>query len=257
MVSTRPLISKSYSLCTNPFVTILSAPITISNTITFMFQIFSTLEQVRGICFPFRFLSVLPWSQSERQSTLFGRFCFFVFCFLLTITKSGRLAEIRWFVCISKSQIILCISFSWTDSGLCIYHLFLWSNFNFLHNSQLITLLTKSGLVLYSICANLRHSLIMWLILSSLSPHNLHLLFCCVLSILIFTWSLWRFFFCFVFLCCYQKRFNFSRFSFLCHVQIYSFEISLFVTWTFHKVVFLPIFVFWLFLFCWFLCCCL
>ena len=32
-------------------------------------------------------------------------------------------------------------------------------------------------------CASLLHSLSMWLMVSSLSPHNLHLLFCCVLSI--------------------------------------------------------------------------
>ena len=37
--------------------------------------------------------------------------------------------------------------------------------------------------LIYTFCANLLHSLIMWLIVSSLSPHNLHLLFCCVLSI--------------------------------------------------------------------------
>ena len=31
--------------------------------------------------------------------------------------------------------------------------------------------------------ANLLHSLIMWLIISSLSPHNLHRLFCCVVGL--------------------------------------------------------------------------
>ena len=66
---------------------------------------------------------------------------------------------------------------------LCLYHLSVWSNFNFLHNSQWITFPTQSCLVLYSFCANLLHSLIMWVIVSSLSPHNLHLLFCYVLSI--------------------------------------------------------------------------
>ena len=38
-----------------------------------------------------------------------------------------------------------------TDSWLCIYHLFVLSNFNFLHNSQWITLLTQSCIVLYSL----------------------------------------------------------------------------------------------------------
>ena len=38
---------------------------------------------------------------------------------LLLIIRSGRLAEIRWSVCISKSHRSLCVSFSWTDSRLC------------------------------------------------------------------------------------------------------------------------------------------
>ena len=43
---------------------------------------------------------------------------------------------------------------------------------------------TQSCLVLCFFFANLLLSFFMWLIFSSLSPHNLHLLFCCVLSIL-------------------------------------------------------------------------
>ena len=82
----------------------------------------------------------------------------------------------------SKSHRSLCVSFSRTGVGLCIYHLFVWSNWNFPHISQWITLPSQSCLVLYSFGANLLHSLIMWLIVSS--PHRLHLLFCWVLSIL-------------------------------------------------------------------------
>ena len=77
--------------------------------------------------------------------------------FLLTITRFGRLAEIRWSICISKSQWSLCISFCMTYSGLCIYHLFVRSNLNFLHNSQLIILYNQSCLVLFSLGANLQH----------------------------------------------------------------------------------------------------
>ena len=107
--------------------------------------------------------------------------------FLLLITiRSGLLAENRWSVYMSKSHRSLYMSFSRTAAGLCIYHLFVWSNLNFLHIFQWIILPTQSCLVLYSFCACLLHSLIMWLIVSSLSPHNLHLLFCCILSILAF-----------------------------------------------------------------------
>ena len=100
-----------------------------------------------------------------------------LFHFWLIIIRSGCLAEIMWSVCMSKSQKGLCVSFSRTDAVLCIYHFFVWSNSNFLHNFQMITSHTQSCLVLYSFCANLLHSLIIWLTFSSLSPHNLHLLF--------------------------------------------------------------------------------
>ena len=106
------------------------------------------------------------------------------FFFFLTITRSGRLANIKWSVCISKFQRSLCLSFSNTDSGLCICYLFIQSNFNFLHSSQWITFPTLLCLVTYTFCLSLLHLLIIWLIVSSLSPHNEHLLFCCVLLLL-------------------------------------------------------------------------
>ena len=56
--------------------------------------------------------------------------------------------------------IIFCVSFSRADSGLCLYYLFVWSIFNFLHNFQWITFLTLSYL-LFVFCffgANLRFS---------------------------------------------------------------------------------------------------
>ena len=102
--------------------------------------------------------------------------------------SSGLLAGIRGSICLLKSHRSLCESFSRTGAGLCMYHLFVLSNWNFLHISQWITLPTQSCLTLYSFCASLLHSLIMWLIVSSLSPHSLHLLFCCVLSILALRW---------------------------------------------------------------------
>ena len=109
----------------------------------------------------------------------YSRGCFFLF---IIIIRFGRLVKIRWSGCISK----FCISFSRKDSGLWKYHLVEWSNFNFLHKSFWISLPTQSCLVLYSFCACLLHSLIMWSIVSSPSPHNLHLLFCFVLLYLLF-----------------------------------------------------------------------
>ena len=128
MVSTRPLISSSP--CTNPLVTVPSASVTIGITFTFMFHcFFSSLARTRYLSL-FIFFSFTQWP--EQQSPLFGRFSFF----MLTFISSCRLVEIWWSVCISKSQRSLFILFSRTDSELCIYHFFVWSNLNFLHNSQ-------------------------------------------------------------------------------------------------------------------------
>ena len=72
------------------------------------------------------------------------------------------------FLLMSKSHRSLCVSFSRTDSGLCIYHLFVWLNLNLLNNSLWITWPTQSCLVLFSFRSNLLHSL-MWLIVSSIT----------------------------------------------------------------------------------------
>ena len=200
----------------------LSAPITTCITVTY---------KGLGTYLSFHFLSVYPVVNIIQ------------FSFLLTIARSGHLAKFRWCICLLKSQRIFCISFCKRDSGLCIYHLFIWSNLNFLHNSQL-------SLVLYSFCTNLQHLLIMWLIVSSLSPHNLHLLFCCILSILALTKFLWR---CFVMLS-EGIQFLSTGFLFLAMSKFSCVRFCLFVAWNVHTVVFLPVFVFCVFLFYWCLC---
>ena len=180
MVSTRPPTTKSSSPFNNHLVTVPKAPITIGIIVTFMFHcFFNSLARSRYLSlFSYSFRFTL-WSAETARSTILQ-----ILYFLLIIIRSGLLAEIRWSVCMSKSHRSLCVSFSRTDAGLGIYHLLEWSNLNFLHISQWITLPIQSGLALYSFCANLLHSLITWLIVSSLSPHNLHLLLCWVLSIL-------------------------------------------------------------------------
>ena len=120
------------------------------------------------------------------------------------------------FVC--QSPIGFYVSFSRIDAGLCRYHLFVWSNLNFLHIFRWITLLTQSCLVLYSFWANLLHLLIMWLMVSSLSPHNLHLLFCCVLSILTLIWLVLMALFCAVFR---RDTVSLLMFPFLSPIQVF------------------------------------
>ena len=146
---------------------------------------FSSLARSRYLSFFSLSFSFIQWSAGTAKSTVLHVLFFF---FLLIIMRSGLLAGIRWPVCMLKSHRSLCVAFSRTGAGLCIYHLLAWSNLNFLHIPQWITLPTQSCLALYSLCANLLHSLIMRLTVSSLSPHGLHLLFCWVLSILVLKW---------------------------------------------------------------------
>ena len=72
---------------------------------------------------------------------------FWVFLMLFN-TKFGLLVGIRWCFCISKSLRILCVSFFWRDSSLCIY-LVEYLNVHLLRNSQLTTFPTQSCLVFY------------------------------------------------------------------------------------------------------------
>ena len=105
-----------------------------------------------------------------------------------------------------------------------MYHLFVWTNLNFLHISQWITLPTQSCLLLYSFWTDLLHSLIMWLIVSFQSPHNLHLVFCCVLSILALIWLVHVALFC---VAIRRDSISLLKFPFLNHVHIFSCEMLL------------------------------
>ena len=155
-------------------VTVPKAPITISIIVTFMFHsFFHSLARLRYLSIISYSFSFILWSAATAKSTILH----ILFFLLLIIIRSGYLAEIRWSVCMSKFHRILCVSFSRIGAGLGIYHLLVWSNLNFLHISQWISLPTQSCLHLYSFCANLMHSIIVWLIVSSLSPHSIHLLF--------------------------------------------------------------------------------
>ena len=139
IVSTRPPTSKSSRPFNSPLVILPNAPITIGRIVTFMFHSFSnSLTRSRYLSFFSLSFSFIP------QSRQFGKFSFF----LLIIIRNGLLARIRWSVCMLKSHRNLCVAFSRTGVGSCIYHLLVWSNFNFLHISQWIPLPTQSCLAL-------------------------------------------------------------------------------------------------------------
>ena len=134
MVSISPDISKSSSYLINPLVTVPSAPITISITVTFIFYsfFFSYLVSWYLSYFLLSF-NFTMWSVHNLADFL-----------LVTISSSDRLAKIKVSVCILKSQRSVCVSFSGVDPELCTCHLFIWSN-----SSPLwITCFTQSRLVL-------------------------------------------------------------------------------------------------------------
>ena len=162
MVSTCPLISKSSSFRTNPLVTVPSEPNTIYITVTFIFNSFSILYQ--GLSFNL-------WSTGTAKSTIRQ-----VFSFLLTLSRSGRLVEIRRSVCFSKFERLFFLDGFWVMHILFVRMV----KFKFLAQFPGDTFATLLCQALTSFCANLRQLLLMWLIISSLSLHNLNLQFCCL-----------------------------------------------------------------------------
>ena len=107
MVSTHPLISKSASHFNNSLVTVLKVPITIGIIVTFMFNnFFNSLARSGYLSFFPHSFSFILWSPWSAKSTILQ-----IIFVLLIIIRSGRLAEIRWSVCMSKSHRSLCVSF--------------------------------------------------------------------------------------------------------------------------------------------------
>ena len=127
LVSTRPVISKSFSPRTNPSVTVLRAPITIGIIVTFMFYVSFSIPKQTPVSFSFNF--ILSSAGTAKSTILLD---LFVFCWLF----SDRRPDHK--VC-QKSYRSLYVSFFRRDSGLCI------------------TLPIQSCLVLYPFCADLLH----------------------------------------------------------------------------------------------------
>ena len=186
----------------NPSVTVPKALITIGIIVPFVFHsFFNSLARSRYLSFFLFSFNYILWSTGTAKSTILQ-----VLFFLLIITRFGRLAVIRWSVSMSKSYRSLCVLFSRTDAGLCIYHLFVRSN--------------------WISCTILRGSPCppMWLIVLSLLPHNLHLLFCCVLSILALIWLVLMALFD---ASIRKDSVSLLRFPLLSHVHVFSCEMLL------------------------------
>ena len=140
-----------------------SIPITIGLTVTFMFHSFLS-SLAMSICsslfsLSFKYYSVVCRDNKVRY--LAGSlFCWLSLSLVIWPTLGDRF--------VSQNSREVCGSHSAGQIPGCAYTTLA---------SQWITFSTQSCLVLYSFCINLQHSLIIWLIISCLSTHNLHLLF--------------------------------------------------------------------------------
>ena len=126
--------------------TIPRAPITIGITVTFKFHSFFSIPYQGPITYlSFRFLSISLCGQLAQQCQQFVKFfcCCWWLLGLVVLLRLGDLfvSQNPWGVSAfnSPGRIL------W----LYIYYLFVWSNFNFLHSSQWITLPTQVSQVLY------------------------------------------------------------------------------------------------------------
>ena len=157
------LISKSSPPLTNLWEIVRNAPIIIGISTTFIFHsYFSSLASskylyVFSLSFNFNLCSTVK--PTIRQVL-----------FLLTNFRFGRLAEVRWFVCISKSleTFLIFLYGFWV--------VLVRSNSSSLHTTQWIPFPIQLFLVLYSFGVNFLHSLIIcvvfWLVNTSSSNNK-------------------------------------------------------------------------------------
>ena len=127
MVSSCPLISKSFCPLTFSLKIIPRAPITLDSPVTFTFHSFFNSLARFSLSFSF-----IRWSAGTAKSTVW-QFLFY-FCW----QSLGLVVwPILWDPFVSQNRRKVGESHSPVKIfGLCIYQLFVWSNCNFLQNSQ-------------------------------------------------------------------------------------------------------------------------
>ena len=132
MVLIIPLMSSCLNLLCRHLRIVSSAPAITAITDTFMIHVFSSLWQGLCICLFFCSLlqSVACWNDKIHMMTYYFLHVNVLGLVFLIITKSGPLVRTGWYICIPKTLRILSVTFSWSDSGLCIYHLSASSNFH-------------------------------------------------------------------------------------------------------------------------------
>ena len=181
MVSTHPPISKSSRRFNNTLVTVPKAPVTIGVIVTFVFHSFFQFpSKVSELILLFTFF---PFYSVDRRDSKVQNIASSPFCcwLLLGLVFCSRLGDP--FVCQIPIGVYVCHS----PGQICVVHIpfVRMVKSKFLAQPEWITFPTQLCLVLYSFCANLLHSLIMWLMVSSLLPYNLHHLIAIIIIIII------------------------------------------------------------------------
>ena len=98
------------------------------------FSTFSVIWQRFSCLYSFSSsFNFIQWSFSTAKSSRLK-----VLFFILISIRYGPLAWIGWYVSVSESQRIFCVSLPRTDYSLCIYHLFVWRHLSFLHKNHLL-----------------------------------------------------------------------------------------------------------------------
>ena len=132
-----------------------------------------------GTYISFRFLlffSVVCLNGNFHYSASFIFCCWLSLCLVIWPRLGNPL--------VSQNPREVCASYSQGQNLVCAYTNCSYGQISISYIiSSGLYFLAQSCLVLYSFCVNLLHSLIIWLIVSSLLTHNLYWLFCCVLSI--------------------------------------------------------------------------
>ena len=146
MVSIRPPISNSSRTLSQPLGTVQIEPNTSGITAPLCFTAFLVLWQSPKLVslltfFDYHFVVRQDVKLNSTPSSLY----------LLIITRSGL------YVSQNPSEFYVSQDRFW------FVHLVGWSNYIVLHNSKWILFLTLLCLVLYSFCASLLHSLIIWI----------------------------------------------------------------------------------------------
>ena len=145
--SIHPLISNSFSSLSKSLWTILSAPIIIGITVTYMFHGFiSQLARSKNLSL-FHFLWFTLCGSLGWQSPLHSKFSFLFFLFLI-ITWSGLLARIRWYYYYSLNVFHTGVSW-WSFTGVIIIIIiiqllkYIRNEGNFFLRSFLLTVLVQ------------------------------------------------------------------------------------------------------------------